>query len=147
MRAGRVLLGCALLISLQGCGALQARPDSFKHRLLFSSSTEQTKNTIREILGETPVRAAESGMLQTEWVEGWGDRRFGLMGGTWRRRFRLTIRLEPAGQGTRVWVHAQVEEKAPGGRLGLQWRRAASGGEIEKEFLDKLKQRLEPNGP
>lgn len=147
MCAGRNLFLCALLICLQGCGALQTRPDPFERQLVFPAPVEEIEKAVRELLEGTQVRAASSGTLRTGWVEGVSGRRFGLMGGSWRRRFRLTIQLNPVGQGTQVSVRVQVEEKAPGGRLGLRWLRTASNGEIEKEFLDKLKQRLEPDAP
>lgn len=81
-------------------------------------------------------------MIRTGWVEGWGERRFGLLGGSWRRRSRMTVRIRPSGEGTAVSVSVQTEEKAPAGRLGLRWQRAAADPSIETEFFQRLEEEL-----
>lgn len=147
MKTGWALTFCALLTSLQGCGTAQARPVPFEHRILLEASSEKTEEGLREILGDTPILSDRDGLLQTDWIEGWGDRPFGLLQRNWRRRVRLAIRREPAGSGMAVSVRSRIEEKPPGGSMSLRWRRAPSDGTVEQEFLEMLKTKMTSGAP
>ncbi|MBI1953531.1 MAG: hypothetical protein HYS41_05340 [Candidatus Omnitrophica bacterium] len=128
-------------MALPGCATLASQPILSSHRLELPVKPEAAWQAIHAVLGKTPLRSVDraQGVIQTGWVEGWGDRRFGLMGGSWHRRYRLTISLKPLEGGSQVAVASQQEEKAPAGRLALRWRRVPSDGSVETDFLNRLK--------
>lgn len=141
MHANRLgLLAMASLFPLPGCATLatQLGPPSSQARLEVPQA--QAWEAIHDVLERTPIRSENQaqGVIRTNWVEGWGDRRFGLLGGSWRRRYRLTIWIEPIGDKSLVKIRTDVEEKAPGAATAFRWRRVRSDGSIEADFLNRL---------
>lgn len=124
---------------------LSSQPGSSARGRVLNAPPEAVWQASLAVLEGAPMRAAaqDRGMIQTGWVEGWGERPFGLLGrGSWRRRSRMTVRLSPSGEGTAVSVSIQAEEKAPAGRLGLRWQRAAADPADEAEFFKQLEEEL-----
>lgn len=148
MGTGRGWAACFLFLTLPGCAVLPPRPGFHSPHLEaeLSAPADQVWEAVQAVLAGAPRRATdrERGIVRTDWIEGWGDRPFGLFGGSWRRRVRMTVRVEPLGSGSRLSVSTQTEERAPGGRLALRWQRIPSDGAVEREFMEQVRAHVHP---
>lgn len=96
---------------------------------------------------------AEKKRIETEWMEGWSRRPFGMFrggvtGGQWKRRMKLIFQLIPlSGGGTELRLVSRVQEKAPGGTQAYGWRPAGSDGKMEKEIFSRTEAALFPRRP
>lgn len=151
MKACPATIACLLSLTLLvGCFTHLPGPTISPGQVLQLPAPEpETWEAIQAVLGTTPLRSSDrlERIIRTDWVEGWSERRFGLLGGSWRRRYRLTIRLDPSTKQTQVAVAAEVEERAPAGRLALRWERIPSDGSIERDFLHRLRDHVAQADP
>ena len=89
----------------------------------------------------------ERGFVQSRWITGWGEKKFGALsglgsGGTWKRRARWGVWLHPRGNATAIRIRLDVEEKPPGGAMAYRWVRVASEPGQVKEMLQQIQTQL-----
>lgn len=108
----------------------------------FQRDADTVWNAVIQAVEGIPVETAdkEKGILRTRWIQGWSTRKTTglLLEGRWQERYRLCIEVLDKQDKTYVSVRTLMEEKAPGGSQAYRWRRVASDGTVEQNFLGKL---------
>ncbi len=86
------------------------------------------------------INDKDHGFLKTQWINGWSTKKdTGLfLDRNWHERHRLLIKVDSEQNKTYVSISTQIEEKPPAGSQAYRWKRVASDGTIEQDFLKRL---------
>lgn len=142
-----------LLCLFLGPAVIGARQtDSPDYRARYNAPPEKVWEAVVKVLGDLPIKEADAGRqtIETEWMEGWSHRPFGafrggIMGGQWKRRMQMVLRLRPGPDGgTEVRLISRVQEKPPGGTQAYRWKPVASDGKMEREIMGRIDAGLVP---
>lgn len=113
----------------------------------FDKDTDTVWNAVTQSVSGIPIETKdrERGFLKTDWIKGWSAKKSSglLMEGGWQERYRLLIQVTGEQAKTYVSIHAQVEEKPPGGSSAYRWSRMVSDGTLEQDFLKRIENILD----
>ncbi len=134
-----LLTSCAAVSSLK-----QSAPEA-THVGVVARPYETTWKGVMMAMNDASLQTVdkERGYVQTHWVQGWGDKKFGVLaplgsGGSWQRRARCRIWLHPQNDSTAVKVQLDIEEKPPGGAMAYRWTRVVPTAEELKDVFRSI---------
>lgn len=144
------------ILGFAGCATLNFQDAQPDYRARYPVPAERVWEAVVEAFDDLPQGTVDANqrVLETEWMEGYGERPFGpfgggLMGAQWKRRLKILARVEPLGaQQAELRLISRVEEKPPGGPRAYRWQRVPSNGKMEEEIAARVQKILAPpRGP